>query len=224
MSTYLDNNTVTADAVLTKKGREKLAQGGAGFQITKFALSDTEVDYRLFDTSNSLGSSYYGNGIENMSLIQASPNGAGTLRHKLISLPKNSQRLPSIAVVGGTTSYRIESNATNPLIIQMETFNPVGGNSILGYSAEITNGAVLKIEGVGKIARGGTNHATSLGIQTFLEKKTVTAVGMEFHITPVPQYNQQRTAQIMITGNETGGYIEISVTVDSVKVNVPTII
>ena len=33
----LDNTTITVDAILTKKGRELLAQGEGKFKITKFA-------------------------------------------------------------------------------------------------------------------------------------------------------------------------------------------
>ena len=41
---YLDNTTITVDAVLTKKGRERLGQGRDAFRITKFAVSDDEID------------------------------------------------------------------------------------------------------------------------------------------------------------------------------------
>ena len=41
---YLDNSSVTVDAILTLKGRELLAQGGNAFNITQFALADDEVD------------------------------------------------------------------------------------------------------------------------------------------------------------------------------------
>ena len=44
---FLNNTSVTVDAVLTKKGRELLARGQDEFKITKFALSDDEIDYRL---------------------------------------------------------------------------------------------------------------------------------------------------------------------------------
>ena len=43
---FLDNTSVTVDAILTKRGREILSTGG-DFQITKFSLSDEEVDYTL---------------------------------------------------------------------------------------------------------------------------------------------------------------------------------
>ena len=39
---FLNNTTVTVDAILTKKGRELLAQGTEAFNITKFALADDE--------------------------------------------------------------------------------------------------------------------------------------------------------------------------------------
>ena len=42
---YLNNTEVIVDAILTKKGRQKLASGQA-LNITKFALGDDEVDYR----------------------------------------------------------------------------------------------------------------------------------------------------------------------------------
>ena len=44
---YLDNTSITVDAILTNKGRELLAQGGTSFNITQFALGDDEIDYTL---------------------------------------------------------------------------------------------------------------------------------------------------------------------------------
>ena len=43
---YLDNTSVTVDAVLTKLGRERLSQGN--LNITKFGLGDDEID-NIFD-------------------------------------------------------------------------------------------------------------------------------------------------------------------------------
>ena len=37
---YLDNTSITVDAILTKRGRELLARGDGSFNITQFALSD----------------------------------------------------------------------------------------------------------------------------------------------------------------------------------------
>ena len=44
---FIDNNQIVVDAVLTKKGRELLRKGQ--FNVTKFALGDDEINYRLTD-------------------------------------------------------------------------------------------------------------------------------------------------------------------------------
>ena len=67
---FLNNTSITVDAVLTKKGRELLARGQDEFKITKFALADDEVDYRLWDTAHPNGSGYYGAVIENMPILE----------------------------------------------------------------------------------------------------------------------------------------------------------
>jgi len=70
---FLDNSSVTVDAILTKRGREILSEGG-DLNIVKFALSDEEVDYSLYDVSHPNGTDSYGAVIENMSLLEATPN------------------------------------------------------------------------------------------------------------------------------------------------------
>ena len=56
---FLDNTTITVDAILTKKGREKFARNG-DLNITHYAFADDEIDYGLYDVSHPNGSSYYG--------------------------------------------------------------------------------------------------------------------------------------------------------------------
>ena len=70
---FLDNSSITVDAILTKRGREILAAGG-DLNITKFALSDEEIDYTLYDVTHPNGTDSYGAVIENMSLLEATPN------------------------------------------------------------------------------------------------------------------------------------------------------
>lgn len=65
----LDNSSLTVDAVLTKKGREKLSQNQ--FNVKKFAIGDDEVDYTLWNTAHPSGSAYYGKVIENMPVNEA---------------------------------------------------------------------------------------------------------------------------------------------------------
>ena len=54
---YLDNSSITVDAVLTKKGREILKNGG-NLNITSFTMSDTGVDYTLWNPDHPSGSAF----------------------------------------------------------------------------------------------------------------------------------------------------------------------
>ena len=87
---FLDNSTITVDAILTKRGREILSQGG-NFNITKFALSDEEVDYTLYDVTHPNGTDSYGAVIENMSLLEGAPNRT-TFNSFLTNLSMNELR------------------------------------------------------------------------------------------------------------------------------------
>jgi len=64
---YLNKTTQVLKAILTNKGREKLAQGQ--FNVSHFALADDEIDYTLWDTAHPSGSDYYGTVIENLPLF-----------------------------------------------------------------------------------------------------------------------------------------------------------
>ena len=71
---YLNNQVITVDAILTKKGRQLLAQNDGSFRITQFALADDEIDYTLYNPSNTSGSAFYGEAIANMPLLEAFPD------------------------------------------------------------------------------------------------------------------------------------------------------
>ena len=67
---YLNNQVVTVDAILTKKGRQLLAQNDGSFRITQFALADDEIDYTLYNPANPQGSAYYGEALDNLPLLE----------------------------------------------------------------------------------------------------------------------------------------------------------
>ena len=82
---YLDNSTIVVDAVLTKQGRKLLAQG-QGLNIRYFTLSDTGIDYTLWNPDHPSGSAFYGEAIENLPQLEASVHTEYNLRNRLISL------------------------------------------------------------------------------------------------------------------------------------------
>lgn len=81
---FLDNSgDIVLDAVLTELGRKKLAQGNGSFNITKFALSDDEIDYRLFNIANPSGSAYYDLDVNLTPVLEPNTNSNSGLQFKL---------------------------------------------------------------------------------------------------------------------------------------------
>lgn len=203
---YLDNSSVTVDAILTKKGRERLANG-TGFVISQFALADDEVDYSLYTTSHPLGSNYYGSIIENMPLVEASPDETQSMRYKLVTLPRGTNQIPIIAL--GFDNITLTSGQSNALPIRPTTTQGLNGSGF-GYTAILFNSDAAILVGTGLAS---TTAATTPAF--FGDTGTANAVvarGLEFTLTPkdVPS---QITTQLAIVGNETGATITIPVIV-----------
>jgi len=76
---FLDNSSITVDAILTKIGRKRISDGS--FKVSKFSLSDEEIDYTLYDVTHPNGTDAYGTAIENMNLIEAVSNRTGFNSH-----------------------------------------------------------------------------------------------------------------------------------------------
>ena len=93
---YLNNATVTVDAILTKKGRELLAKGASSFNITQFALADDEIDYDLWNQSHPLGDDKMGIVIENLPITEAVPDETQSMKYKLITLSEGTKSIPYI--------------------------------------------------------------------------------------------------------------------------------
>ena len=96
---YLNNQVVTIDAILTKKGRELLARGDGSFNITQFALADDEIDYTMYNPTHPSGAAYYGEAIENMPLMEAFPDETQIMKYKLATLPRGTAKMPILDMV-----------------------------------------------------------------------------------------------------------------------------
>lgn len=203
---YLSNNTITVDAILTKKGRELLAKG-SGFNITQFAVSDDEIDYSLWTTSHPLGSNYYGSIIENMPLVEASADETQVMRYKLVTLPRGTKEIPVISL--GFDSITLTAGKTTAIPIRPSTSQGYNGPGF-GYTAILFNSSAAILVGTGLADNfSGTTPGFVGDIQT---SNAAVARGMEFTITPknVPS---QITTSITIIGNETGASVTIPVIV-----------
>lgn len=208
---FLDNSSVTVDAILTKKGRELLAQGRDKFQITQFALADDEVDYELWNTAHSLGSDYYGIIIENMPVIEAITDESYAMKYKLLSLPKTTTKLPYLQT--NPSSISIDEGA-NSVVISVNTKN--GGNESLGYTAILLNQDAGTISGNSGVPG---NTSPIVNVNSYNSALTQTVVGLnQFTFTSAANIpnNQTINTRIIIIGNETGGRTELDVTVSDV--------
>ena len=202
---YLDNSSVTVDAVLTKLGRERLSSGQ--LNITKFALGDDEINYSLYDTSHNLGSAYYGEAIERMPVLEAFSNDPQTLKYKLVTLPKNTQVLPVVSVTQTSVTLTNPGQITT---ISPQTLNITGANSQNGYAFTIANTDVVKLE-IGELA---PNNPPNQIVQAPTgQQLSATVNGLSVILTAY-SITQTTTTTLTITGNDTGGSVSIPVTIN----------
>ena len=201
---YLDNTTLTVDAILTKKGRQLLSEGA--LEITKFALADDEGDYRLWDAAHSLGTNYYGQAIENMPLLEVFANENQMMRYKLITLPKNTTKLP--LVQAGMTSISLARPGLSTTITPT-TANIANGNRQAGYTCVLSNSAIatLAVAPGGKVDQESTFSAIGDDSAT-----AVSVVGTKFTLT-AKTVTADTSTTITIVGNETGGSVTVPVTI-----------
>jgi hypothetical protein len=201
---YLDNTEITVDAILTKKGRQKLASGQS-LNITKFALGDDEIDYTLYEPAHPKGSAYYDSAITAIPVTEASPDETQVLRYKLVTLPKGTTQIPTVRL--GVPSISV--NQTEGGVGLTPTTSPAG-NTNAGYTMVLAD----QRAGTLTVTRGATGTGT---VPVFLgEEITTTAQvlsGLEFRFTPNPNLTIDISTTITVYGNETGGSQTIPVTV-----------
>ena len=222
---YLDNSSITVDAILTKKGRELLAKGRQNFSITQFALADDEVDYDLWNPAHPLGSDYYGVVIESMPVTEAVPDETQSMKYKLITLPKGTTAIPYLIV--GSTSITLnatDASAVAPNIVPETRYkggnniNEASLNSTLGYTATLLDSTylTLKVGGNGEIP-GISSAPQSMMAGDAETANSVSLVGRTFRVEPNAQARliaTPKSTKIIVTANETGGRVVIDVVVN----------
>ena len=194
---YLDNTAgITVDAILTKKGRQKLASGQA-LNITKFALGDDEVDYTLFEPAHPKGSAFYDSAIRALPVTEASPDETLILRYKIVTLPKGTTSIPLVRL--GISSIAVTQQEGG---VPFEATTDGARNSSAGYTAILADQSAGTIT----VTRGATSAAA---VPVFLgEEVSATAQvvsGLAFRFTPNPNLTGDVTTTLTVYGNETGG-------------------
>jgi hypothetical protein len=205
---YLDNNVLTVNAILTKKGREILAKTG-GLNITAFALADDEIDYTQFNPNHPLGSAYYDIAIRNTPVMEPITDESQLMKYKLVTLNDGVTAVPTINL--NISSINVPRDFTGEILLSPST-NPTY-NVTLGYTAILSN------KNVGTLVVTETNsiNSSTATIPTFagdLASNTSQAVvGNKFRFIPNASLSKLTTTNITIIGNESGGNTAINVTV-----------
>jgi hypothetical protein len=200
---FLDNTTVTVDAILTKKGREKLARDG-DLVITQYAFADDDIDYGLYDVSHPNGSSYYGAVLENMPLLEAFTDETQVMRYKLFTADKDLDKLATIT--GLTTPQKLDLNTNGVDLVPTtdgvseDTYDFTLLNiDIATMTSESGNGSFTRdgrtqvIQGVNSVNLKATNlqQATSPVLKT---------------VVFVTSRESGATASVVIQNNSTGQF------------------
>jgi hypothetical protein len=205
---YIDNKTLTVDAVLTKRGRELLAQTG-NLTITSFALSDDEVDYNLYNPNHPQGSAYYDIAIRNTPVFQPLSDETQCMKNKLVTL---AQGVTSVPVINLSISS-IDTQKDNKSDFYISPTTNPAYNLTLGYTAILGNKKVGTIV----VDQSNTVNSTTSTVPSFagdlISSTSQVVVGSRFKFIPNSSLTNTTSTSLTVVGNESGGSITIPITV-----------
>jgi len=219
---YLNNQVITVDAILTKKGRELLAKNDGSFRITQFALSDDEIDYTLYNPTHPSGSTFYGEAIDNMPLLEAFPIETQIMKYKLATLPRGTAKLPVLDL--GYSSITLKQGAS--LAITPQTLNFLGNATAFetsGYTATISDVRLMStFTGIGIDSDAATSANNSVNTTTLGTNVSTTVIGSQFNLraTTVNTLfgtNTTLSSTIVFVGIDSGARLTLPVTITKVN-------
>tara|TARA_R110000851_G_scaffold86902_1_gene189227 strand:- start:2332 stop:2994 length:663 start_codon:yes stop_codon:yes gene_type:complete len=214
---YLNNQVVTVDAILTKKGRELMAQNNGSFQITQFSLADDEIDYTLYNPTHPSGSAFYGEAIDNMPLLEAFPTETQIMKYQLTTLPRGTAKLPVLDL--GYSAITLKQGAS--LAITPQTLSYLGNAQAFetsGYSATISDVRLLgTYSGIGinttSAVDANANATTTIGTNV---SKTIIGSQINLRATTVNTLfgtNISLSATLTVVGLDSGARLTIPITI-----------
>ena len=209
---YLDSSTITVDAILTKRGRELLAQNDGSFKVTQFALGDDEIDYTMFNENHPNGSQYSGEAIENMSLLEAIPDGNHIMRHKLITLDRGTSVIPFIDVginiiklaIGGT--YSLSPKTLNYNGVTTGLAEPNGYNFTIADRRLLSRFSAVGVSGKPANAKMASPYSTT-AVGESVSGRGVSLTGIS--ATSLFGTNEKLLTNLTIEGRNTGARLTI---------------
>ena len=218
---FINNTSYILNAVLTKKGKEYLSKSSGNFNITKFALSDDEIDYTLWDEAHPLGNDYYGAVLESTPMLEPNVDPEVMMKYKLITLPEGTLSLPYITNVNQLIqNSELKSIMTDSgWVMTDSTFNPItvgaeGNFTGEKYSWLVLNSNVIDIKAgaiptdsdFARMPDTGVTYGEETGR---LSKKIISTVAS----VQAKQMIFDRETSIIVTGQRSGAVYVIRVQV-----------
>ena len=212
---YLDNSTIVVDAVLTKQGRKLLALG-QGLNISYFTLTDTGVDYSLWNPDHPSGSAFYGEAIENLPNLEALPNSAYFMRNNLITLPRDVKAMPYVTLngfgIGQAASFSWPNGSTATLGVTIKLENVASEEQ--GWQIVVPDSSLVVVSGA-----GWSQASISGNVQQYLNDQEIAnavvyEAGAGTTTVDIDRVNTTTTRTLILTfiSKSTGAYKHFNLT------------
>ena len=220
---FINNTSYILNAVLTKKGKQYLAKSDGKFNITKFALSDDEIDYTLWDIAHPKGTDYYGAVLESTPMLEPCVDPEVVMKYKLINMPVGTKALPYIGNMTPTSflgSNSLNSSlvgnppnwAFNTVVLSPETHGASEAFLNEDYSFLVLNRNVVDI-GIGEGSTVDYDVGAVYNEESGrLSKKVVSRVAT--FKTGIGTVATSRETSIIITGQMSGAIYVLPIKVD----------
>lgn len=164
---FIDSVSSCVVAILTRKGRELLAKNDGSFRISKYAFSDDEINYQLYNSTTEDDGD-----ILNLPILEPSSNENTALRYRLVTMPKGEI---SVAILTVTPTSLILQNSSVPNVsfatIGVLLVKTISGSDPSGYIFTSRNPIIAYpvtriVAGttIGSIAAGAVDGTTFIDI------------------------------------------------------------
>lgn len=165
---FLDNSgDIILDAVLTDHGRQVLSRGDGSFQITKFALGDTEIDYSLYDSTHASGSAYYDLQILQTPVLEAFTDNAVSMKTKLVTYESFDLLFLPVIKLNESFNKEHQMHSLNTFIVAVDakTEDDDGGTETAGIGVDSNGQPVVGVIN-GETLEGGASIRLDQGLDT----------------------------------------------------------
>lgn len=167
-------------------------------------------------------------------MLEAFPDETSSMKYKLVTLPKRTSKLPVVAVA--QTSITL-TYANQEVVVAPYTVNFPNANDIFGYTAILSDSDSCDLivssgaSGAPSTMLGDSTYGTIAGsvdnptVPRFISDseaaRSITVIGLEFKLRAKKQLYRDIVSTLTIVGNQTGGSVNIPITVSQELQNTP---